>query len=74
MLAEWAYVRPCFTNRARLDALPAWVDDYSRERSHGSLAGHAPMTVLVNNVSVKNTCDGGSMAGNPAYPARGPRR
>jgi transposase InsO family protein len=51
LLTEWAYVRRYDTNRARLDALPVFVDHYNRARPHGSLNGQSPMTVLVNNVS-----------------------
>jgi transposase InsO family protein len=50
-LTEWAYARLYVTNQARLDAFPAWLDFYNRERPHGSLGGQSPMTVLVNNVS-----------------------
>lgn len=55
LLAEWAYARLYETNQARLDALPAWLDFYNRERPHGSLGGQSPMTVLVNNVSGNHT-------------------
>ncbi len=55
LLAEWAYVRRYDTNQARLDALPAFLDFYNRERPHGSLDGQSPMTVLVNNVSVNRS-------------------
>lgn len=51
LLTEWAYARLYVTNQARLDAFPAWLDFYNRERPHGSLGGQSPMTVLVNNVS-----------------------
>lgn len=51
LLTEWAYVRRYDTNRARLDALPAFVAYYNERRPHGSLNGQSPMTVLVNNVS-----------------------
>ena len=51
LLAEWAYVRRYDSNRARLEALPGFVDRYNRLRPHGSLDGQPPMTVLVNNVS-----------------------
>jgi transposase InsO family protein len=51
LLREWAYVRRYDTNDARLAALPAFVEDYNERRSHGSLGGRTPMSVLVNNVS-----------------------
>ncbi len=51
LLAEWAYVRRYDTNQARLDALPRFVDEYNRDRPHGSLDGRPPLSVLVNNVS-----------------------
>jgi len=55
LLAEWAYVRRYDTNQARLDALPAFILHYNERRPHGSLGGLAPMTVLVNNVSVNHS-------------------
>jgi transposase InsO family protein len=51
MLAEWAYARLYVTNDARLNALPAWLDDYNHNRPHTALDGRPPMQVLVNNVS-----------------------
>jgi transposase InsO family protein len=51
LLAEWAYLRRYDTNQARLDVLPDFVERYNQRRSHGSLNGESPMTVLVNNVS-----------------------
>ena len=54
LLGEWAYARRFDTNRERLDALPAFVVYYNERRPHGSLGGMAPMTVLVNNVSVNH--------------------
>jgi transposase InsO family protein len=55
LLAEWASVRRYDTNQARLDALPDFVERYNQRRSHGSLNGQSPMTVLVNNVSGNHT-------------------
>ena len=55
MLTEWAYVRRYDTNKARLDALPAFIAYYNEQRPHGSLDGRSPMTTLVNNVSVNHT-------------------
>jgi hypothetical protein len=51
LLAEWAYVRRYDTNQTRLEALPAFVEQYNERRPHGSLDGETPMSVLVNNVS-----------------------
>jgi transposase InsO family protein len=51
LLAEWAYARRYDTNQARLEALPAFVEQYNERRPHGSLGGSTPMSVLVNNVS-----------------------
>ena len=54
LLTEWAYVRRYDTNKARLDALPAFIAYYNEQRPHGSLDGRSPMTTLVNNVSVNH--------------------
>jgi transposase InsO family protein len=51
LLDEWAYVRPYDSNKERLSALPAFVDQYNNHRSHTALTGLTPMAVLVNNVS-----------------------
>ena len=55
LLTEWAYVRRYDTNKARLDALPAFIAYYNEQRPHGSLDGRSPMTTLVNNVSVNHS-------------------
>jgi len=43
---EWAYVRLYRSNRARLAALPRWLDFYNRRRSHTALGGRPPITRL----------------------------
>jgi transposase InsO family protein len=55
LLDEWAYVRPYDSNKERLSALPAFVDQYNNHRSHTALTGLTPMAVLVNNVSGNHT-------------------
>jgi transposase InsO family protein len=44
MLAEWAYLRLYRSNRARLDALPRWLNTYNRRRPHTALGGLPPIS------------------------------
>jgi transposase InsO family protein len=55
LLREWAYVRLYASNAERLAALPAFLGHYNYERPHSALGGLAPMTFLVNNLSVNHT-------------------
>ena len=41
---EWAYIRPYFSNRERLDALPVFLDQYNAHRPHTALGGLPPIT------------------------------
>jgi transposase InsO family protein len=43
---EWAYIRLYRSNRARLAALPRWLDFYNSRRSHTALGGRPPLTRL----------------------------
>jgi len=43
---EWAYIRLYRSNRARIQALPRWLDFYNRRRSHTALRGRPPITRL----------------------------
>lgn len=52
LLAEWAYGRPYTTNRARSDALPAFVDFYNRRRPHTALGGRHPSTLSTTSVGI----------------------
>jgi transposase InsO family protein len=45
---EWAYACPYASNRARLDALPAWLHGYNHHRRHTALGGRSPMQLLNN--------------------------
>ena len=44
--AEWAYIRPYFTNFERLDALPAFLAYYNYQRPHGGISGVIPVSRL----------------------------
>jgi transposase InsO family protein len=46
MLEEWAYVKLYRSNRARLSALPRWIDAYNRRRPHTALGGLPPVSRL----------------------------
>jgi transposase InsO family protein len=46
--AEWASARPYASNRARLEALPAWLHRYNHHRPHRALGGQSPMQLLNN--------------------------
>jgi transposase InsO family protein len=46
MLEEWAHVRLYRSNRARLEALPRWIDTYNRRRPHTALGGLPPVSRL----------------------------
>ena len=46
MLAEWAYVRPYGSSRARTATLPRWLHYYNWHRPHTSLHGRPPITRL----------------------------
>lgn len=46
MLEEWAYVKLYRSNRARLDALPRWIDTYNHRRPHTALGGLPPVSRL----------------------------
>ena len=48
LAAEWAYARPYASNRARLEALPAWLHGYNHHRPHTALGGQSPMQLLNN--------------------------
>jgi transposase InsO family protein len=48
LAAEWAYARSYASNRARLDALPAWLHRYNHHRPHRALEGRSPMQLLKN--------------------------
>ena len=48
-LAEWAYARHYDTNRARLDALPTWLEHYNNTRPHTAI-GNKPPIQAVNNL------------------------
>ena len=42
MQAEWAYQRPYYSNRKRLDALPGFLAYYNHRRPHGGIGGTTP--------------------------------
>lgn len=44
--AEWAYKRPYANNLERLDALPAFLTYYNRQRRHGGIGGATPASRL----------------------------
>lgn len=46
MLEEWAYMKLYRSNRARLAALPRWIDTYNRRRPHTALGGLPPVSRL----------------------------
>jgi len=46
MLEEWAYLKLYRSNRARLAALPRWIDTYNRRRPHTALGGLPPVSRL----------------------------
>ena len=46
LLDEWAYSRLYRSNRARLDALPRWLETYNRRRPHTALGGLPPISRL----------------------------
>jgi transposase InsO family protein len=46
LLQEWAYVKLYRSNRARLEALPRWLDTYNRRRPHTALGGLPPISRL----------------------------
>jgi transposase InsO family protein len=46
MLEEWAYMKLYRSNRARLVALPRWIDTYNRRRPHTALGGLPPVSRL----------------------------
>jgi transposase InsO family protein len=49
LLAEWAYARPYWSERARRAALPAWLHRYNHHRPHTALApDHPPAASLTS--------------------------
>ena len=40
--AEWAYLRPYYSNRERLNALPSFLAHYNHRRAHGGIGGLLP--------------------------------
>lgn len=44
LLREWAYVRPYRTSGLRARALPSYLVYYNRDRPHGGLGGHPPIS------------------------------
>jgi transposase InsO family protein len=48
LLDEWAYVRVYRSDTARNQALIRWLHLYNHHRSHTSLGGQAPMTLVSN--------------------------
>ena len=44
--AEWAYLRPYYSNRERLDALPRFLAYYNHRRPHGGIGGATPTSRL----------------------------
>ena len=55
ILEEFAYHQPWYSNQARRDALPDWVDTYNRRRPHTALAGATPIDRLVNHLDGNNS-------------------
>ena len=43
---EWAYQRPYYSNRERLDALPIFLQDYNYARPHTSIGNKPPASRL----------------------------
>lgn len=54
-LHGWAFARLYAYNSERVDALPAWVDFYNRERPHRALRGKTPYVALANKLMKDNT-------------------
>ena len=46
MQAEWAYQRPYYSNRERLNALPGFLAYYNHRRPHGGIGGATPASRL----------------------------
>ena len=46
MQAEWAYQRPYYSNRERLNALPGFLAYYNHRRPHGGIDGATPASRL----------------------------
>ena len=46
MQAEWAYQRPYYSNRERLDTLPRFLAYYNHRRPHGGIGGATPASRL----------------------------
>ena len=44
--AEWAYQRPYYSNRERLDTLPGFLAYYNHQRPHGGIGGTTPASRL----------------------------
>ena len=44
--AEWAYQRPYYSNRKRLDTLPGFLAYYNHRRPHGGIGGATPASRL----------------------------
>ena len=44
--AEWAYQRPYYSNRERLDTLPGFLAYYDHRRPHGGIGGATPTSRL----------------------------
>lgn len=41
-LREWAYATPYSSSQERTARMPAWIDNYNRNRPHSALKGQAP--------------------------------
>ena len=46
MQAEWAYQRPYYSTRERLDTLPRFLAYYNHRRPHGGIGGATPASRL----------------------------
>ena len=44
--AEWAYLRPYYSNRERLDTLHRFLAYYNHRRPHGGIGGATPTSRL----------------------------
>ena len=44
--AGWAYLRPYYSNRERLDTLPRFLAYYNHRRPHGGIGGATPTSRL----------------------------